>query len=92
MSTYLYLQCEEHDPPIVSDSEVGQHLYDLPQIREDLRNRDLIARATEIDFWPDEGYSHFRRATARFLQSHRTCYITIQDEYNRQHPLTDDEE
>lgn len=44
MSTYLYLVCESHTPPIVADDESGQHLYDLPQIRSDLANRDLIAK------------------------------------------------
>ena len=32
MSTWLYLRCESHDPPLKNDVESGQHLYDLEQI------------------------------------------------------------
>ena len=31
MSTYLYLVCLDHTPPLRAASESGQHLYDLPQ-------------------------------------------------------------
>jgi len=33
VSTYLYLECADHAPPLRSDDEVGQHLYDLPNVR-----------------------------------------------------------
>ena len=39
MSTWIYLECADHDPPISADGESGQHLYDLPDIREDIRRR-----------------------------------------------------
>ena len=45
MSTWLYLQCESHDPPLENEGESGQHLYDLEQIWADLENRDRIAAA-----------------------------------------------
>ena len=31
--------CLDHDPPLKADGESGQHLYDLPQIRKDIRRR-----------------------------------------------------
>ena len=36
MSTWLYLRCESHDPPLENDGESGQHLYDLEQIWADI--------------------------------------------------------
>lgn len=47
MSTYIHLQCLSHHPPLVAESESGQHLYDLPQLREDIANRDLIVQAAK---------------------------------------------
>lgn len=49
MSTWLYLRCESHNPPLESDGESGQHLYDLPQIWADLDNRDQIAAANHSE-------------------------------------------
>lgn len=95
MSTNIYLQCDNHNPPIQSTSEVGQHLTDLQQIRNDLTHRDTITKAIELDYWPQEGYSHFRTATARFLRDHPHCTISIWDQNGKQHPLeepaTDDQ-
>ena len=48
MSTYLYLRCESHNPPIENDDESGQHLYDLEQIWADLDNRDRILSLIHI--------------------------------------------
>ena len=87
MSNYLYLECVAHDPPLRADCESGQHLYDLPQIRADFRNRDTIVAAMELDMEPDSA-CHFRRSTARFLQAHPHCPLAIVDEYGRRHPTT----
>ena len=87
MSTNIYLQCDNHNPPIRSTSEVGQHLTDLQQIRNDLAHRDTITKAIELDYWPEEGIYHFRTATARFLRDHPHCTISIWDQYGNQHPL-----
>lgn len=86
MSTYLYMQCLDHDPPLVAEGESGQHLYDLPDIRADIANRDaLVAAVREHDMQPN-GY--FRSNTLKFLAAHPTCRIGIVDEYDKTHPLT----
>ena len=88
MSTYIHLQCLSHHPPLVAEGESGQHLYDLPQLREDIANRALIVAALSVDCWP-EG---FRRNTALFLREHPTCLLGITDEYGKDHPLVAPEE
>ena len=82
MSTWLYLRCESHDPPLENDGESGQHLYDLEQIWADINNRDVIAAAWLNHFFPDD---HFRRNTASFLAKHPHCQIEVIDEYGRIH-------
>lgn len=86
MSTYLYLECLEHDPPLSSDGEVGQHLYDLPRIRQEITARDLIVALarSEIGYGYD---SHFTSNAARFLAQHPNCHIGIRDEYGLEHPV-----
>ena len=64
MSTYVYLVCLDHNPPLIADDESGQHLYDLPQIRKDIADRDLIVAAFKAEVF--DGSNYFRRATARF--------------------------
>lgn len=91
MSTWLYLECLDHDPPLRADDESGQHLYDLPQIRADVADRDALVAAVRATEFGDEieavtdGY--FRRRTLRFLVAHPTCHIGIRDEYGRAYPL-----
>ena len=85
MSTYVYLQCLDHDPPLRAEGESGQHLSDLPQIRADIADRDMIAR-----MWARENLDrghHFLNNTARFLAYHRPCRIGIIDETGRTHPV-----
>ena len=86
MSTYLYLECLDHDPPLRSDGEVGQHLRDLPDIRRDIANRAAIVAAGEADLWPDYGH-HFRHNAELFLCRHPKCRIGIRDEYGDVHPV-----
>lgn len=75
------LECLDHDPPLRADGESGQHLYDLPEIRADIANRDTADADTD--------YGHFfRNNTARFLVQHPNCHIGIRDEYGREHPVT----
>ncbi len=83
MSTWIYLECADHDPPISADGESGQHLYDLPDIREDIRRR--------AEWTPERvdecGDAHwFRRNSRRFLAQHPHCRIVIRDEYGNEHP------
>lgn len=89
MSTYLYLQCFEHDPPIMSDGEVGQHLYDLPRIRKEIANRHIFAEILKRDIAASYGH-HFTSNAARFLATHQKCRIGIEDEYGRAHPIQED--
>lgn len=92
MSTYLYLQCETHTPRLRADSESGQHLYDLEQIRSDIANRAAIVAAWRDDWRPDDGPTYWRSNTARFLAEHPHCVIGIIDEYGRNHPLTEEKD
>lgn len=87
MSTYLRLECLDHDPPLLADQESGQHLYDLPQIRADLADRDRLVAAMHDDLHPQD---YFRRHTAAFLTQHPQCRIGIRDEYGTQHPTEDE--
>lgn len=82
MSTYLYLRCESHNPPIENDGESGQHLYDLPQIWSDIDNCDRITAAWRDDFIPND---NFRYNTAKFLATHPHCQIGVVDEYGDSH-------
>lgn len=100
MSTYLYLECLSHDPPLRAQDESGQHLYDLPQIRADVANRDELAaewRVADCDVWTmlprpasfldDDQY--FRRRTIEFLGQHPHCHIGIRDEYGEEHAVAE---
>lgn len=92
MSTWLYLECLDHDPPLRSEGESGQHLYDLPQIRADIAARDALltlVAASEYGDVPDMG-SHMRTNTARFLVAHPRCHLGIRDEYGYSHPITEE--
>ena len=86
MSTYIYLECLDHTPPIRAEDESGQHLYDLPQLRADVANRDALVAA----YWDDMTMAdYFRRNTIRFIVTHPKCRFRIVDEYGREHPLID---
>jgi hypothetical protein len=89
MSTYVYLECVDHDPPLSSDGEVGQHLYDLPRIRSEIAQRDLYVANAKSDFFMGDYGDHFTNNAARFLAAHPRCNIGIRDEYGREHPLID---
>ncbi|AVO26064.1 hypothetical protein SEA_Phreeze_86 [Mycobacterium phage Phreeze] len=89
VSTFLYLQCDSHEPPIRSDGEVGQHLYDLSDIRGYIANRDLLAQIVDMDLGVNFD-SHFASNAAYFLQKHRACKISIQDEYGKQYDTIGD--
>lgn len=83
MSTWLYLVCLDHTPPLLAEVESGQHLTDLTQIRADIARRDvLVPLFLEGDFCPDD---YFRRHTIRFLAAHPSCNIGIRDEYGADH-------
>ena len=81
MSTYLYLECACHVPPLRAEDESGQHLYDLPRIRDEIANRARL-----IEEYDSSELDYFERNSARFLTDHRHCVVTIRDEYGRAHP------
>ena len=91
MSTWLYLECLDHTPPLRADLESGQHLSDLPSVRVDIANREqLIEQYTAGEgvqgAWPYTGMRGvYQRHTAAFLTDHPHCRIGIRDEYGRRH-------
>lgn len=89
MSTYLYLECLDHDPPLRADGESGQHLHDLPDIRYDITHRKVMA-----ELWSSYAVNpsnHFRANSAKFLADHATCRVGIRDEYGDTYPLVEGE-
>lgn len=76
MSTYLYLECKDHDPPLTSNGEVGQHTYDLDDIRRLLLQREAIVNLMNSDA-PMDWDSQFSSNAAWFLKSHPKCNIEI---------------
>ena len=90
MSTYLYLECLDHDPPLRSDGESGQHLTDLPEIRADIAKRVAwVEWSEEDDVW--NHLHHFRCNTITFLRQHPRCRLGIRDEYGHEHPTTEEQ-
>lgn len=86
MSTWMYLQCEDHDPPMRADDESGQHWYDVPQIIADVKDRDYMARLHADTY--GEGLAYFRKHTARFLAAHPKCRVTLWTQYDEEVDLT----
>lgn len=80
MSTYLYLTCLEHDPPLLSQDEVSQHAHtEIGRVREWVKNRKSIVelRHAEVVGYDD----YFLNNAITFLQSHLDCRIGGKDEY-----------
>ena len=82
MSTYYYWQCLSHQPPLRAEAESGQHDYDLTQMREDFKYRQLLAEAAGLDYFSDDRYV---RNTQRFFHQHPHCKLEIVDEYGDAH-------
>lgn len=79
MSTYIYLQCLDHEPPLVADDESGQHLRDLDRIREDIRNRESLVAAVD-EYGNTTVDDYFGKHSQKFLTVHKNCSIGIVDE------------
>jgi hypothetical protein len=88
VSTYLYLECLDHDPPLTSDGEVGQHLHNLPEIRKMITQRESIVGLMQADA-PMSWDNHWASNGAWFLYRHPKCNIGIIDEYDRRHPIVE---
>lgn len=86
MSTYLYLECLDHDPVISSYwlGEVGQHLSDLPDIQGYIAKRDELVHLYGMDNITVE--SSWARTAMYFFSQHPKCRIGIRDEYGHAHP------
>lgn len=93
MSTYMYLECLEHDPPIRSDSEVGQHTYDLRDIQEYVARREELVSIHEMESVVslNETGTRWPNTAMYFFAQHPKCRIRIVDEYGRLYPLTPNE-
>ena len=89
MSTYLYLECAAHEPAISSGNEVGQHLFDLPAVREYIKHRDALVEVSTLEGVDLIGYAS---AAAHFLAQHPACPIQIRDEYGKKHELEETKE
>lgn len=85
MSTYMYLKCMDHDPPIMAREESGQHHYDLPRIRAEIAGRAELVKRWENGELQYRGINdvdnYFPGNSARFLRDHPDCTIHIEDEY-----------
>ena len=91
MSTYIYLTCLYHDPPLVAEDESGQHLYDLPRIRAEIADRETVAAEPDHSRDGVDVSRYFRSRSSRFLSQHPSCRIGVRDEYGRDHPVEDDQ-
>jgi hypothetical protein len=89
MSTYLYLQCLDHDPPLAADDESGQHMYDLPRIRDEIARREEFVQQEQTWNWVNV-HDYFTRNSVLFLRQHPKCRIGIVTEYNEQLPAVED--
>lgn len=85
MSTYLYLRCSAHEPPLLSADEVGQHLRDLDRITGWIAERDALV-ATHRDHSPSD---YFLAHAVTFFAAHPHCEIDVVDEYGFEHPVQD---
>lgn len=93
MSTYFYLQCVSHDPPLQSESEVEQHWTPfLDVIRGIVRDRELgeFKQPWQVINGPAQPYSihDFWEAVAHaFVQAHPTCRIELVSEYGEREAI-----
>lgn len=77
MSTYWYLECLDHDPPLRSDAEVEQHTR-LERIIALAENREEKIAEYEADSWV---FDYFECNAMRFLVQHPKCRLRFISEY-----------
>jgi hypothetical protein len=96
MSTYIYLECLDHDPPLRADDESGQHLSDVPRVRAEIADREAVAAnqdyyaPSSVDDCDMDAY--FRSHSSHFLAAHTKCRIGIRDEYGINYTPDDPEQ
>lgn len=82
----LYLECQEHDPPIRASKPSGRTVYELPKIRAMVAQREYwIAEyeathreapsAVELERF----FGQYDLNTVVFLQAHPRCRIRLAD-------------
>jgi hypothetical protein len=91
MSTNLYIGCAAEGHEHVWSDSVGQHLYQLPQIRADIANRAKLVEAYRILDGEVSLIDRDRMTTLHFFVQHPTCPLRIEDEYGFEYLLTDDD-
>ena len=82
MSTYVYFECLEHDPPLQSDGEISQHWdsYVDTAIR--------MAQGVEpLPADPYELHDQFLLSAAVFLRFHELCAVGLVSEYGEHRPI-----
>lgn len=88
MSTYWYLECLDHDPPLTSEDEVEQHTEGLEAIDALVARRQEI---TEEEAQPTgiirPASDYFASNAARFLRQHPKCSLRYVSEYGHYRPI-----
>lgn len=102
MSTYLYIECTDHDPPLISRREAGQHLRNIPDVLKEIRTREprtageTFESLEELSLdklyrkYPPELSidAYFSWNIATFMLEHPYCSLVVRDEYGKKY--TDD--
>lgn len=81
MGTYLYLQCADHNPPIVAEHESAQHLRDLPWIFDKIEHHVYLPEVIREGPSAWARLTDYEKATYSFLAQHPNCLIEVIDEY-----------
>lgn len=82
MSTYVYLACLDHTPPLIATEESDQHMHRdgvMEQIQRWVDNRETLVpmwHRSELDY-----SNYFLANTMRFLVQHEHCRVFAQSEY-----------
>lgn len=82
----MYLECKDHDPPIRSADEVGQHTYDLKNIQGYFAKRKALVQINEMDDVTFESDTRWLNTAMYFFAQHPNCRIGIRDEYGQEYP------
>lgn len=83
MSTYWYMECLSHDPPLRSENEFTQHTddqYFAAGIRL-IAERPLVIDWDEINYNDGSPLGYYYINAIRFLDQHPKCEIGLLNEY-----------
>lgn len=96
MSTNIYVRCINGHPEVQQSDSVGQHTYDLPEIRRIIKNREGWLAAQNLIDSDVDGMGEInlwnwnRNALLHFMYDHSTCSYELWDEYGNQHPIIEE--